>query len=769
VTVQSVALNDGSGGNGRFQVLNCGIYTLGAGCVATAGALVSNSGTGSPGGGSAAGSPALIGAGGAAGVARFRVTGTFVSAIAIVQGSAELYGVDVTNAGATPMLRIEGVASSLVLNDVVGSTGNTGNGLDLTRCRGVFVFAGTRAANSFATSGSAIVMADNTVYALADYAVNDLKDAWGNRILGSAATKSGTLVSAANDAFANIGQYAVVRATTAGGAVRAAIATSLGASIGLLGVTQAACTTTQTCGIVTSGTTWLQFDAAPTVANLAFLSTATAGNAQVAEPSAGNQRVRLGRVVQVSGSLGLVQWEPDVEATTLANGQLLIGSAGAAPVAASITGTANQVNVANGAGAIVLSTPQNIHTAATPTFAAETLTAVANQLVLGTTNTATISATAPAASRTYTIADPGASANFVMDTAGNMVITNAGTANQFLAATNATAAAFRVLAASDIPALDASKITTGALPVARGGTNSGTALNNNRIMVSSGGAIVEAAALTNGQLLIGSTGSAPVAAAITGTANQVIVTNGAGTITLSTPQNTHTAATPTFASETLTAVSNQLTLGTTNTVTLSATAPAASRTITVHDAGANAHVLLHTAGAMTVTNAAVTGYTIKATSTTTATWQDPMASGGMGRYFFYTGDTFDSNERCFFPVGGGHNVRVMCDTLSSLAYMPVACTLQGMYVYFGTAPGVGTSRTLYLCTNTIPNCLAGATPGSLGCGAGSCISCTISGTSRTCDTGASSVSVTAGNAVQWRYLGTGGPASSDAIVSWQCA
>jgi len=55
---------------------------------------------------------------------------------------------------------------------------------------------------------------------------------------------------------------------------------------------------------------------------------------------------------------------------------------------------------------------------------------------------------------------------------------------------------FRSLVAADIPNLDASKITTGFLPIARGGTNSGTALNNNRVMVSSGGAIVENAALT---------------------------------------------------------------------------------------------------------------------------------------------------------------------------------------------------------------------------------------------------------------------------------
>ena len=60
-------------------------------------------------------------------------------------------------------------------------------------------------------------------------------------------------------------------------------------------------------------------------------------------------------------------------------------------------------NVTNGAGSITLSLPQSINTGATPTFASETLTATTNQLVLGTTNTTTISAPAPASSITLTL------------------------------------------------------------------------------------------------------------------------------------------------------------------------------------------------------------------------------------------------------------------------------------------------------------------------------------------------------------------------------
>ena len=53
-------------------------------------------------------------------------------------------------------------------------------------------------------------------------------------------------------------------------------------------------------------------------------------------------------------------------------------------------------------------------------------------------------------------------------------------------------------------------------------------------------------AMTNGQLVIGSTSASPVVAALTQTANQVIVTNAAGSITLSTPQSIATASTPQF-------------------------------------------------------------------------------------------------------------------------------------------------------------------------------------------------------------------------------
>lgn len=75
-----------------------------------------------------------------------------------------------------------------------------------------------------------------------------------------------------------------------------------------------------------------------------------------------------------------------LETVPMTAGQLLIGSSTGAPQAATLTGTTNQVIVANGDGAITLSLPQDIHTGATPTFAGATL----NGLLDVTTGGATI-------------------------------------------------------------------------------------------------------------------------------------------------------------------------------------------------------------------------------------------------------------------------------------------------------------------------------------------------------------------------------------------
>lgn len=110
-----------------------------------------------------------------------------------------------------------------------------------------------------------------------------------------------------------------------------------------------------------------------------------------------------------------------------------------------------------------------------------------------------------------------------------------------------------------------------------------------------GGTGVNAAVAANGKTLIGN-GAGFTLATLTGTANQVIVTNGAGTITLSAPQNLHAAATPSFAGLKDTNGLNWLTQTATasavNNLNLSNTATGVSPTLSAIGTDTNLNLIL---------------------------------------------------------------------------------------------------------------------------------------------------------------------------------
>jgi len=84
---------------------------------------------------------------------------------------------------------------------------------------------------------------------------------------------------------------------------------------------------------------------------------------------------------------------------------------------------------------------------------------------------------------------------------------------------------------------DANKtlVSTGTQPVDQGGTSLAT-ITDHAIMLGSGtAAVTPLGPGTNGQIPIGSTGADPVMATISGTANQIAVTNGPGSSTISIP------------------------------------------------------------------------------------------------------------------------------------------------------------------------------------------------------------------------------------------
>lgn len=301
---------------GRWQILNVtGGLNVGAGSAFLGAGLLFQNCRGSGGtqntiGGNTVGNAA------SSTIRRLRLTGGFSTAcLSITNSDVFLRGIDIQNVGAISMIEQRGVNTILVINDVVGSTGNTGVGLDLSLSRDTRALMGQLNANTFtATAGQDIQLAGSVFHVHADYALTDLMDRFGNKVQGSTSTKLGDTVQATNDGAGAVGYYKIVRSTTSGGAVRTAQADSAANAGGVVGVAQSSTTGTAETMLVNAGATWVQFDSAPSAGNVAYLSTGTAGNAQVAVPAAAgsNQKLRLGRVLRVSGTLGLVSWNPEV-------------------------------------------------------------------------------------------------------------------------------------------------------------------------------------------------------------------------------------------------------------------------------------------------------------------------------------------------------------------------------------------------------------------------------------------------------------------------
>ena len=235
-----------------------------------------------------------------------------------------------------------------------------------------------------------------------------------------------------------------------------------------------------------------------------------------------------------------------------------------------VAGTANQVISSAGAQSLAgnrtwtLSLPQDIATTSTPTFGGLTIN---GSIGIRAAATATTTTQIP-----VFIADPSATTQTLVTRTPTQLRTDIGATtvggNLFTLANPSAIRFIRINADNTVTALSDSDFRTaiGAGTSSTTGTVTSIATNNG----VTGGTITttgtigltgQALALhnlaTNG--LVARTAADTFAGrTIAGTANQVVVSNGdgvSGNPTLSTPQNIHTAATPTFSALTLTSTS----------------------------------------------------------------------------------------------------------------------------------------------------------------------------------------------------------------------
>jgi len=278
------------------------------------------------------------------------------------------------------------------------------------------------------------------------------------------------------------------------------------------------------------------------------------------------------------------------------DGQLLIGNSAGTLSRNPLTGTVNQVYVTNGDGTITLSTPQDIHTGAAPTFQGLTVSGLSPNAGVYTDGSSTLTSSPPNSGtigywdRNGNILSPTNDGDNVT-TSGNIYTTGTGTItaeglltgnsgatisggaislnndSNFPTNINTGASTGPVTIGNSLntitlPAFNTAGVVhndatgqlstglivngditdgtidletkvTGILPIENGGTNSGTPLQNHRVMVSRNGQIVEAGTLSNGQIIVGRDGDDPQLVTMGGDItidNAGITTIGAGVV-----------------------------------------------------------------------------------------------------------------------------------------------------------------------------------------------------------------------------------------------
>lgn len=223
----------------------------------------------------------------------------------------------------------------------------------------------------------------------------------------------------------------------------------------------------------------------------------------------------------------------------LEQGKVLVGNDSGAPVAGSITGTNIDVNT-DTSGEIKLSIPQPISPTDTPVFAGITLAGLAGN-----------------ADQILQVDGSGnVFSNEHIDlsnVAGILPVSLGGTGSgaDRLGVSGPVRSYETFLGTGTISLSAGDNEITGVLSVANGGTGI-SSYSTGDILVADGSTSFTKVRLNDGQILIGRTNSTPVAAQINGTANQITVTPGSGSITLSLPQDINTTSIPTFANVKLT-------------------------------------------------------------------------------------------------------------------------------------------------------------------------------------------------------------------------
>jgi hypothetical protein len=240
-------------------------------------------------------------------------------AIFIKESDVWINGALFENLGAADAITLEGVGLRVQIDGAVGTTGNTGVGINVSRCRDAFVLVGDNTVVSVAgTAGEiavgSILLGGFVLMSYADLFDTNVIDGRGNEVRSGNA--SVTSVKVAFDAIPVINKSGgslimgdIVRSTGAAYEVATAQAdTVANASGALLSMVTSTLDDAEGIAVVLGRGSWVTFDAPPAIGALGYLDDGSPGLATTTVPPNAPpvQKRRLGYVMDVRGSRGRV-------------------------------------------------------------------------------------------------------------------------------------------------------------------------------------------------------------------------------------------------------------------------------------------------------------------------------------------------------------------------------------------------------------------------------------------------------------------------------
>ncbi len=232
--------------------------------------------------------------------------------------------------------------------------------------------------------------------------------------------------------------------------------------------------------------------------------------------------------------------------------------------------------------------------------------------------------------------------------------------------------------------IDLTTKVTGVLPVANGGTGAST-LSSNSILLGNGTSAISALTLGTANQLLGMNlgGTAHEYKTLSGTANQISVTfPSAGAILLSTPQDIHTVATPTFAGLTLSTTPLGLSSGGTN----------------ANLTAVNGGVVWSNTSQMQITAAGTSGQVLTSNGAAAPSWTSPGALGIRWDQI--------ANPTTNLSLSHGTNTTTMNTSVTTDAFLSITGTavtsgqLQNISTSGNSWTGNGTSNGLLTITSS---------------------------------------------------------------------